>query len=89
MSFLLAPEVSGTAERDLGGNAASDLMVGGGVLGKPEGRLVTARCQTKRVHRAPFSRILRLFDARNLTNALKLVRNRDFTVNGADPRCSR
>src|SRR4026208_2479899 len=48
MSFLLAPEVSGTVERDLDGNAASDLWSAEGFLEKPEARLVGARCQTKR-----------------------------------------
>ena len=54
MSFLLAPEVSGTVERDLGGNAASDLWSAEGVLEKPEARLESARCQTKRAECAPF-----------------------------------
>ncbi len=75
MSFLLAPEVSGTVERDLAGNAASDLWSAEGVLEKPEARLVGAPCQTKRAQRAPFGHFLRSFGQQSLTHALSLHEN--------------
>ncbi len=65
MSFLLAPEVSGTVARDLGDKRASAVGVEGAGLEAEEPRATNGRCQSKRALYALNYAILTITAAEN------------------------